>query len=93
MLFSYHSGEQPKDLRLESMQFGFPCYEDHLASHLNDRLEGQDWRLGKQLRGNFHNEIGENGLNKVVSMAMEAGEGTDSGGVKMVIFYRNWLLI
>lgn len=39
-------------------------------------------------------EIGENQvLAKVVSMAMEAGEGTDSGGVKMVIFYRNWLLI
>lgn len=25
-----------------SMQLGVPCDEDHLASHPNDRLEGQD---------------------------------------------------
>lgn len=44
-LYLYTVGSNQRILDL-SMQFRFPCYEDHSASHLNDRLEGQDWRLG-----------------------------------------------
>ena len=41
------------------MQLGFPCDEDHLASHPNDRLEGQDWKLGTSWGEISIMEIGE----------------------------------